>query len=207
MKETLLKGLAELKLDLSDQQVEQLLAYLALLVKWNKAYNLTAIREPDKMLTHHLLDSMAIAPYIAGNHILDVGSGAGLPGIPMAITYPEKQFTLLDSNGKKTRFIQQAIIDLGLPNADVVQSRVEEWKPEHKYEGIISRAFSSISDFINGCSMHLAEGGTFYAMKGQFPNDEMALLPTGFKLEEQLSLHVPFLIGERHLLKIINTSE
>lgn len=208
MSDTLWKrGIAELNIEISDTQLDKLKQYVSLLQRWNKTYNLTAIRKPDEMIPAHIFDSLVVAPYIQGTNCLDVGSGAGLPGIPLAILQPDRHFTMLDTNGKKTRFIQQAIIDLGLSNADVVQSRVEEWKPEHKYEGIISRAFSSISDFINGCSMHLAEGGTFYAMKGQFPNDEMALLPSEFELQEQLSLHVPFLIGERHLLKIINTSE
>ena len=200
------RGIAELGIKITDAQLDKLKQYVSLLQRWNKTYNLTAIRKPDEMIPAHIFDSLVVAPFIEGKSCLDVGSGAGLPGIPLAIMQPDRHFTMLDTNGKKTRFIQQAIIELGLSNADVTQSRVEEWKPEHRYDAIISRAFSSISDFINGCSMHLAEGGNFYAMKGQFPNDEMAALPAGFILEERHSLQVPFLVGERHLLKIINTS-
>lgn len=208
MSETLwTRGIAELCIEINDAQLDKLKQYVALLVRWNKTYNLTAIRKPDEMIPAHIFDSLVVAPYIEGKNCLDVGSGAGLPGIPLAIMQPERHFTMLDTNGKKTRFIQQAIIELGLTNADVAQSRVETWTPEHHYDGIISRAFSSISDFINGCSMHLAENGTFYAMKGQFPNDEMTQLPSGFTLQTQHSLQVPFLVGERHLLKIINSSQ
>ena len=201
------RGIAELGIEITDAQLDKLKQYVSLLQRWNKTYNLTAIRKPDEMIPAHIFDSLVVAPFIEGKSCLDVGSGAGLPGIPLAIMQPDRHFTMLDTNGKKTRFIQQAIIELGLSNADVTQSRVEEWKPEHRYDAIISRAFSSISDFINGCSMHLAEGGNFYAMKGQFPNDEMAALPAGFILEERHSLQVPFLVGERHLLKIINTCQ
>lgn len=208
MSDTLWKrGIAALDIEITGAQLDKLKQYVSLLQRWNKTYNLTAIRDPNEMIPAHIFDSLVVAPYIEGKQCLDVGSGAGLPGIPLAILQPDRHFTMLDTNGKKTRFIQQAIIDLGLGNADVVQSRVEEWQPEHKYAGIISRAFSSISDFINGCHMHLAEGGTFYAMKGQFPHEEMALLPDGFALVGQHALEVPFLTGERHLLKIINTSE
>lgn len=200
MKETLLKGLAELKLDLSDQQVEQLLAYLALLVKWNKAYNLTAIREPDKMLTHHLLDSMAIAPYIEGNHILDVGSGAGLPGIPMAITYPEKQFTLLDSNGKKTRFIQQVKMELGLDNLHVAKTRVEELESNSGFDLITSRAFADLSLMVKLTKHLLSPSGRMAAMKG--PKAEQELVPIKDQVTDLIihKLKVPMLEGERHLL-------
>jgi len=198
------RGIAELALDISDAQLDKLKQYVALLQRWNKTYNLTAIRKPDEMIPAHIFDSLVVAPYIQGKNCLDVGSGAGLPGIPLAIMQPQRRFTMLDTNGKKTRFIQQAIIELGLDNANVVQTRVESWQPPHQYDAIISRAFSSIADFINGCTMHLGENGRFYAMKGQFPNDELAYLPKSYILESQQSLTVPFLIGERHLLQIIN---
>lgn len=199
------RGIAELEIEVSETQLNKLKQYVSLLQRWNKTYNLTAIRKPDEMIPAHIFDSLVVAPYIQGENCLDVGSGAGLPGIPLAIIQPNRHFTMLDTNGKKTRFIQQAIIELDLPNANVIQSRVETWQPDTLYGGIISRAFSSINDFISGCSMHLAKGGVFYAMKGQFPKDEMALLPKGFILTSQHPLRVPFLEGERHLLKIINT--
>lgn len=199
------RGIAELGFEVSDEQLGLLKKYVDLLQRWNKTYNLTAIRNRDEMIPAHIFDSLVVAPFIEGKNCLDVGSGAGLPGIPLAIMQPERHFTMLDTNGKKTRFIQQAIIELGLKNANVVQSRVEEWQPESLYDGIISRAFASISDFVNGCQMHLAENGCLYAMKGQFPKDELAWLPAPFKLASSEPLTVPFLTGERHLLKIINT--
>ncbi|PID46571.1 MAG: 16S rRNA (guanine(527)-N(7))-methyltransferase RsmG [Proteobacteria bacterium] len=201
------RGIAQLGIAISDSQLTQLKKYIELLQRWNKTYNLTAIRKMDDMIPAHIFDSLVVAPYIEGKNCLDVGSGAGLPGIPLAIIQPERHFTLLDTNGKKTRFIQQAIIELSLKNADVVQSRVESWKPDTLYDAIISRAFASISDFVNGCSMHLAKNGVFYAMKGQFPEDEMASLPKNFALESRHPLEVPYLVGERYLLKIINSQQ
>lgn len=201
------RGIAELGLAIDDSQLEKLKQYVALLQRWNKTYNLTAIRDPDQVIPAHIFDSLVVAPFIEGKNCLDVGSGAGLPGIPLAILQPERTFTMLDTNGKKTRFIQQAIIELGLNNASVVQVRVEQWQPDIRFDAIISRAFASINDFINGCSMHLAEDGVFYAMKGLFPDEELSHLPKGFSLASQHSLAVPFLVGERHLLKIINSHE
>ena len=198
-------GIEQLDLDITDEHVEKLQHYVRLLDRWNKTYNLTAIRNPNDMIPAHIFDSLVVAPYIEGENCLDVGSGAGLPGIPLSILQPDRQFTMLDTNGKKTRFIQQAIIELGLPNASVVQSRVAEWQPEKKFDGIISRAFASIADFVNGCSMHLNDQGYIYAMKGQFPTEELIDTPDGYQLVEQIQLSVPYLEGERHLLKIINT--
>lgn len=200
LEENLKKGLAELKLELKDQQIEQLLAYLALLIKWNKAYNLTAIREPEKMLTHHLLDSMAIAPYIKGDRILDVGTGAGLPGIPMAITYPEKQFTLLDSNGKKTRFCQQVKMELGLDNLHVAKTRVEELEAKAGFDLITSRAFADLSLMVKLTKHLLSPNGRMAAMKG--PKAEEELAPIKDEVADLIThkLKVPMLEGERHLL-------
>ena len=199
-------GIEKLDLDITDAHVEKLQHYVTLLDRWNKTYNLTAIRNPNDMIPAHIFDSLVVAPYIDGENCLDVGSGAGLPGIPLSILQPDRQFTMLDTNGKKTRFIQQAIIELGLPNASVVQSRVAEWKPERQFDAIISRAFASIEDFVNGCSMHLNEKGSIYAMKGLFPSEELIHTPKGYELVEKIVLEVPYLEGERHLLKIINTA-
>jgi len=196
------KGLQALDMSIDDSQLDRLKQYVDLLNRWNKTYNLTAVREPAKMIPTHIFDSLVVAPFIRGANCLDVGSGAGLPGIPLAILQPDRRFTMLDTNGKKTRFIQQAIIELGLSNADVVQSRVEQWQPTHRYQAIISRAFSSIADFVNGCTDLLADDGSLYAMKGQHPLQELAYLPKGYQLESKQVLEVPFLEGERHLLRI-----
>ncbi|RVU84183.1 16S rRNA (guanine(527)-N(7))-methyltransferase RsmG [Leucothrix sargassi] len=198
-------GIEKLDLDITKAHIEKLKHYVTLLDRWNKTYNLTAIRNPNDMIPAHIFDSLVVAPYIDGENCLDVGSGAGLPGIPLSIIQPDRQFTMLDTNGKKTRFIQQAIIELGLPNASVVQSRVAEWKPEKKFDAIISRAFASIADFVNGCEMHLNSDGCIYAMKGLFPSEELIYTPKGFQLSEKIVLEVPYLEGERHLLKILNT--
>jgi len=196
------KGLQAIDLEINEQQLEKLKQYVDLLSRWNKTYNLTAVRNPAEMIPLHIFDSLVVASYIRGTHCLDVGSGAGLPGIPLAIMQPDRHFTMLDTNGKKTRFIQQAIIELGLKNAGVVQSRVESWQAPQPYEAIISRAFSSIVDFVNGCSELLADNGTLYAMKGQFPVQELAYLPKGYVLTSRHELDVPYVEGERHLLEI-----
>lgn len=196
------QGLQQLGCKPSAQQLEKLQSYLQLLQRWNKVYNLTAVRNPADMLPLHIFDSLAVADYIQGGHCLDVGSGAGLPGIPLAIMQPERQFTMLDTNGKKTRFIQQAIIQLELSNAKVVQTRVETWQPEQKFDAIISRAFASIEDFVNTSSIHLQDNGTLYAMKGQYDQAEIDALPKGFKLNKTNKLIVPMLDAQRHLLEI-----
>ena len=159
--EELQQGARELGVDLSEQQQAQLLAYLALLIKWNKAYNLTAVRDPDEMVSRHLLDSLSVVPFVAeaGDNWLDVGSGGGMPGIPLAILFPERRFTLLDSNGKKTRFLTQVKLELKLANLDVIHSRVEAFTPEQPFSGICSRAFSSLEDFSNW-TRHLGDGHT-----------------------------------------------
>ena len=177
------KGLSQLGQSLSDLQQEKLLRYVELLDKWNKAYNLTAIRQPEQMVPRHLLDSLAVTPYIYGNQILDVGTGAGLPGIPLAIALPTKQFTLLDSNGKKTRFVQQVISELELSNVNVVHSRVEDYKPSVSFGTIISRAYSSIREMLQQTQHLAADGSKFFAMKGIYPQDELDDLPSGFELE------------------------
>ena len=147
----LIQGAQQLNIALSESQQEQLLQYLGLLIKWNKAYNLTAVRNPDEMVSRHLLDSLSVVDCVQkyGDHWLDVGSGGGMPGVPLAILFPERQFTLLDSNGKKTRFLTQVKLELKLDNLQVIHSRVEAYTPEQAFTGIISRAFSSLEDFSN----------------------------------------------------------
>lgn len=200
--EELSQGALELGVELSAQQHEQLLAYLALLIKWNKAYNLTAVRDPNEMVSRHLLDSLSVVPFVteAGDNLLDVGSGGGMPGIPLAILFPERQFTLLDSNGKKTRFLTQVKLELKLANLQVIHSRVEEFRPEQPFSGICSRAFSSLEDFSNW-TRHLGNGDTqWLAMKGVHPDDELQALPADFRLTSTYVLKVPGCQGQRHLL-------
>lgn len=195
-------GAAALGVVLDAHQQQQLLAYLGLLIKWNKAYNLTAVRDPDEMVSRHLLDSLSIVPFVRerGGRWLDVGSGGGMPGIPLAILFPERQFTTLDSNGKKTRFQTQVKLELGLNNLEVVHSRVEQLQPAQPFEGIVSRAFSALEDFVQW-TRHLGDQHTCWlAMKGQYPREELAALPADFVVESEHALEVPGCQGQRHLL-------
>lgn len=193
------QALSAMTLEISAADQAQLLDYLALLSKWNKTYNLTAIHEPERMLTHHLLDSLAVLPYIAAERLLDVGSGAGLPGIPLAIVRPELQVTLIDASHKKCAFMQQAAIGLKLSNIKVVHGRVEDLNPAEKYPQIISRAFSELSEFVRVSASLLAPGGEWLAMKGLYPNEEIAQLKDA-RLKRDVKLHVPGLEAERHLI-------
>ncbi|VVM81420.1 Ribosomal RNA small subunit methyltransferase G [Pseudomonas fluorescens] len=200
--EELSTGARQLGVALSEQQHQQLLGYLALLIKWNKAYNLTAVRDPDEMVSRHLLDSLSVMPFIHSDaqSWLDVGSGGGMPGIPLAILHPHKQVTLLDSNGKKTRFLTQVKLELKLDNLQVIHSRVEEYQPAQPFAGIISRAFSSMENF-TGWTRHLGDTQTHWlAMKGLQPADELVALPADFTVESEQALTVPGCQGQRHLL-------
>ncbi|WP_412461041.1 16S rRNA (guanine(527)-N(7))-methyltransferase RsmG [Pseudomonas sp. SC11] len=200
--EELSTGARQLGVELSQQQHAQLLAYLALLIKWNKAYNLTAVRDPDEMVSRHLLDSLSVMPFIHSDtqRWLDVGSGGGMPGIPLAILHPQKHITVLDSNGKKTRFLTQVKMELKLDNLNVIHSRVEEVQPEQPFCGIISRAFSSMENFTNW-TRHLGDAKTqWLAMKGLHPADELVALPADFTVESEQALTVPGCQGQRHLL-------
>lgn len=195
-------GVAEMKLNLDEQQQKKLLDYLGLLHKWNKVYNLTAIREPQKMVDHHLLDSLAVLPFITGKRLIDVGSGAGLPGIPLAIANPALTVVVLDSNHKKTVFLQQACIELGLANVSVVCDRVENFVPAEKFDLVISRAFSDLGEFERLTRHLVASGGYQLAMKGLHPYEELAQLPTEIKVQQVISLSVPGLNAQRHLVVI-----
>lgn len=209
------EGIDTLSLEVNEQQQQQLLKYIDLLLHWNKAYNLTAIRDPKQMVIKHLLDSLAVIPVIdlpeSVSPMLDVGSGAGIPGIPLAIVKPDWQITCLDSNGKKTRFIQQALMELGLrgeqdqPRVNVIQSRIEEYQSEHKYNTIISRAFSELMSMVSGCKHLLADRGRLLAMKGLCPDDELATLEKECGQEWTVTLKsitVPFLSEARHLVEL-----
>jgi 16S rRNA (guanine527-N7)-methyltransferase len=199
-------GLRELNLNCSSLQLEKLLKYLELLQRWNKAFNLTAIRDPLQMVRLHLLDSLAIHPYVQGlKSIIDVGTGPGLPGIPLAILNPEINFTLLDSNGKKTRFLFQAINELKLTNASEINHRVEAYQPNQLFDAVISRAFSSISDMLNQCDHLVSNQGCFLAMKGKKPDSELSQMSKAYKVIEVSEVNVPLIDSERHLIKIIKT--
>lgn len=187
---------------LTAEQKDRLIGYVNLLNKWNKAYNLTSVRDPEQMLVRHILDSIVVNPYLSGQKFIDVGTGPGLPGVPLAIVRPDSQFTLLDSLGKRIRFLKQVQHELKLDNIDPVQSRVEAFKCSD-FDGVISRAFASLQDMLNWCGyLSKAETGRFYALKGLYPEDELALLPNGFIIESISKLDVPELDAERHLVII-----
>jgi 16S rRNA (guanine527-N7)-methyltransferase len=188
---------------------DKLLAYIALLFKWNATYNLTAIREPERMLTHHVLDALAVLPHLpdvaarADLRVLDVGSGGGVPAIPLAVARPGWRVVALDSNHKKGAFLQQAVNELPLPNAEAVIARVEEYVPAAPFDIVISRAFSDLATFVDTSARHLAPGGQLIAMKGVFPDEEIALLPATVRVVAAPALKVPGLDAERHLIVMV----
>ena len=195
-------GMAQLGIEASAEQTSLLLGYIDLLVTWNNAYNLTAIRDPRQMIALHILDSLAVLPYLQGQNFIDVGTGAGLPGIPLAIMCPDKRFTLLDSNGKKTRFLFHARTQLRLRNLTEVKMRVEQFVPPEKYDVVLSRAFTSVVDMVDKCQHLVKDDGFFYAMKGKLPNSELSDLSKDYKVEAAHPLQVPGVDAERHLLII-----
>lgn len=198
--EQLASGLCQLGLPLDAATQRRLLDYVALLQKWNRVYNLTAVRDPQKMLVQHLLDSLAVLPHISGRRVIDVGTGPGLPGIPLALANPALEVALLDSNHKKTTFLRQACLELGLANATVLCERVEAWRPAEKYDVVISRAFSDLAEFA-ALARHLCkDGGAMLAMKGIYPHEELTRLPAGAALLGVVPLRVPGLDAERHLV-------
>jgi 16S rRNA (guanine527-N7)-methyltransferase len=178
--------------------VDALLDYVAELAKWNAAYNLTAVRDPGEMVTRHLLDSLALMPALRGGRVLDVGSGAGLPGIPLAIARPDWQFTLLDSNGKKVRFLRHLLRTRSLPNVEVVEARVEDYRPAAGFDAVVSRAFASLAEFFDKTAHLLAPGGQWVAMKGKLDARERAEVPARFRIQETRALSVPGLNEQRH---------
>lgn len=189
-------------ISLTDHQKNQLVAYVDMLNKWNKAYNLTSVRDPNEMLVRHILDSIVVAPYLQGTRFIDVGTGPGLPGIPLSIVCPDSHFTLLDSLGKRVRFLRQVQHELALTNITPVQSRVEAFPAEPPFDGVISRAFASLNDMVEWCHHLPGEKGCFYALKGLLPEEEIALLPSAFRVDNVVKLQVPQLEGERHLVVI-----
>lgn len=196
----LASGLEALALELSDTQQQQLVDYVMLMDKWNKAYNLTSVRDPNQMMVKHILDSLAIVPFLTGQNIIDVGTGPGLPGMPLAIAFPDKTFTLLDSLGKRVRFMTQCVHTLKLNNVTPVQSRVEEHQGEKPYEIVLSRAFASLKDMLHWCQHLVDSEGQFLALKGQFPQQEIEEVSNHFQVIKTENLTVPNLVGERHLV-------
>ena len=194
------EGLAGLAIDADASQQGAWLDYIELLAKWNKAYNLTAVDDPLTMVSRHILDSLSVAPYLAGETFIDVGTGAGLPGVPLAILFPARQFTLLDSAGKRTRFLTQVQSALALSNVRIVQSRAEQYQPQTPFDGVLSRAFAALQDMVAHCRHFCRTGGHYYAMKGQPPVDEIAALPATVLVEQQIRLTVPFESAARHLV-------
>lgn len=189
-------------LEVAKEKIELLLGFVQLLHKWNQAFNLSGIKNIEDMLTLHVLDSLVLAPFVDGELIADVGTGAGLPGIPLAIFYPEKRFVLIDSNSKKTRFIFQATAQLRINNVTVVHSRVEDYASIEQVDIVTSRAFASLEDFVLGCRHILAPDGKFLAMKGQYPEVELAKLPSQFRVNKTYSLDVPGVNAKRHVVDI-----
>lgn len=198
----LCRGIKQLNLTLTEGVIDNLLIYLSLLVKWNKAYNLTAIREPREMVRRHLLDSLAVLPYLGKGSLLDVGTGPGIPGVIIAVCQPNQVVHLIDANGKKTRFLQHLKIEMGLKNIEVIQSRAENYSPDTLFDRIISRAFTALDNMIDWCQHLLAEDGLFLAMKGAYPEPNQAPLPQGWSVTELHTLKVPFVEEQRHLVCI-----
>jgi len=193
-------GLRTLDVPLDPAAQEKLLAYVALIAKWNRVYNLTAVREPERMLSRHLLDSMAVLPHLCGPSIADVGSGAGLPGIPLAIARPDWQVTLIESNHKKSAFLRQAAIELALRNVDIREERAEAVTPRGVFDEVIARAFSDLAEFAAAAATLCKPAGKLVAMKGVYPYEEIAALPQGCRVEQVVSLEVPGMDAERHLV-------
>ena len=199
------KLIAQSDLKVSDQQITLLVAFVERIHKWNKAYNLTSVRDPQVMLVKHIMDSIVIAPYLDGDHFIDVGTGPGLPGIPLAIMRPDCHFVLLDSLGKRVRFMKQIAFELQITNIEPIHSRVEEFHPAKKFDAVLSRAFASLKDMLHWCQHLVDSKGKFLALKGVLPEDELAGLSDDFKHIRTDKLVVPDLDGERHLVTLIKT--
>ncbi len=201
--DALREGLVALGLDLDDTTQAALLRYAMLLRRWNRVYNLTAVDDPGAIVTRHLLDALAVLPWVPEGRLLDVGSGAGLPGLPLALARPELDVTLLDASGKRVRFLRQAVIELGLANAHPLQARAEAHRPQRRYDAVITRAFANISDMLSACRHLVADAGVILAMKGQRPDEELAALPPDIVLRDVVPLAVPGLDAARHLVRLV----
>ena len=198
----LLKQLSQNHFSINEITSKKLVEYVLLLHKWNQIHNLTSIRDPFQMLSKHIIDSLAVSPYLQGPNILDVGTGAGLPGLPLALTHPQYRFALLDSNGKKTRFLTHVIQTLMIANVDIIPLRVEKYHPKNCFNSIVSRAFSQLNEFLDKTRHLCCENGIFLAMKGQYPAEEIAAIDADFKLLDTKDLQIAGLDQKRHLLII-----
>jgi 16S rRNA (guanine527-N7)-methyltransferase len=187
---------------LRDVPSETLARFVMLMDKWNKAYNLTSVRNANDMVERHIIDSLVVGPYLDGSRFIDVGTGPGLPGLPLAILYPEKHFTLLDSNGKRTRFMFQVALELGIKNVEIIHARVEQYQPKTGYDGVLSRAFASLSDMLTWCAHLPNKDGRFYALKAHLSNQELSEIPKTFKVIQQHELQIFATDRTRHLLEI-----
>ena len=197
LKKKLINLIDQTDLSITSQQIDLLIDYVEMLNKWNKAYNLTAVRDPSEMLIKHIMDSLVVSPYLVGNTFIDVGTGPGLPGIPLSIINPDKQFDLVDSLGKRIRFLKQVQFELKLTNIQPIQSRIEEYN-EKKFDGVISRAFASLQDMLTWCKHLPNQQGSFYALKGS----DLDAIPAGFTLKQNIKLTIPELNAERRLMII-----
>ena len=204
---TLLDGARALALELDDAQLAKLVAHLDLLDDWNTRMNLTAIRDRPSQLTKHLLDSLTVLPYLQGGRIADVGSGAGFPGIPLAIVAPGRHFSLIESTGKKCRFLEHVRDALGLANVEVVQSRAESYKPEVRFDTVLARAVGPVADLVKVAGPLVVGGGRLLAMKGRYPTDELAARLSGWKVAAVHPLTVPGLAEERHLVELVRSHD
>jgi 16S rRNA (guanine527-N7)-methyltransferase len=204
---TLIAGAAELGIELSEHQASQLIRLLDELDDWNQRMNLTAIRERGAQITKHLLDSLSVQPFLQGERVLDVGTGAGFPGLPLAIVNPQRQFTLLDSTAKKLKFIEHAATLLSLPNVQTVHTRAENFRPPERFDIVVSRAVGPIEQFVKWAGHLCVGGGRLLAMKGRDPAAELAKLPSGWKLAAIHRLNVPALDEERHLVEICRSHD
>jgi 16S rRNA (guanine527-N7)-methyltransferase len=205
--DTLLEGARALGIELSDEQAGKLVAHLDLLDDWNQRMNLTAIRDRGQQLTKHLLDSLSVRPYLRGSRVADVGSGAGFPGIPLAIVLPDVHFALIESTGKKCRFLEHVRDTLALTNVEVVQARAEAFKPTARFETVLARAVGPVADLVRVAGPLVAGGGRLLAMKGRFPEDELAKKLSGWKVAEVHRLVVPGLDEERHVVELCRSHD
>jgi 16S rRNA (guanine527-N7)-methyltransferase len=200
LNQLLIHALQENKITLPEPAIKKLVHYLELMKIWNRVFNLTTITEPHRMVYLHIIDSLSVQNFLHGKHMLDVGSGAGLPGIPLAIANPDQNWTLLDKNNKKTRFMTQAIAELGLTNATAIHSRCEDFHPSISFDSILSRAFGSLRMFVESTQHLLSEDGRFIAMKGKYPQDEINDLPAHIVLQQDVQLKVKGMDMERHVI-------
>lgn len=200
------RALSDNQLSLTEETKQKLVQYLELMLTWNRVFNLTAITDPKEMVYLHLIDSLLVAPYLHGTQLLDIGTGAGLPGIPLAILHPEHHWTLLDKNNKKTRFLTQTVATLGLKNVTVAHTRGEDFQPPHRFDSILSRAFGTLRLFVETTAHSLADEGMLIAMKGKYPQDELNEVPDTFKVIDIIPVTMQGMAIERHIIRLMRAT-